>query len=39
MVRHQFCRNYILNGGDIFTLQRIADVQKYQRQENTSKDG
>lgn len=24
MLRHQFCRNYILNGGDIFTLQKIA---------------
>ncbi|WP_366249982.1 site-specific integrase [Terribacillus aidingensis] len=22
--RHMFCRNYILNGGDIFTLQRIV---------------
>lgn len=22
--RHQFCRDFILNGGDIFTLQRIA---------------
>ena len=23
--RHTFCRNYILNGGDIFTLQKIVD--------------
>lgn len=24
VLRHQFCRDYILNGGDIFTLQRIV---------------
>ncbi|MFD2923873.1 tyrosine-type recombinase/integrase [Halobacillus naozhouensis] len=23
-LRHQFCRDYILNGGDLFSLQRIA---------------
>ena len=23
-LRHQFCRDYIMNGGDIFSLQRIA---------------
>ncbi|MBP1080781.1 tyrosine-type recombinase/integrase [Bacillus capparidis] len=25
MFRHTFCRNFILNGGDIFTLQKIVD--------------
>lgn len=29
-LRHQFCRDYILNGGDVFTLQRIVGHKNIQ---------